>query len=798
MNTRSHSPLLAALCAALLLGACSSKADRLQSGLVKGAEYVRAADYDKANVEVRNVLQIDPKNAQAYFISGQIAENRREIQRAYAAYSKAVELKPDHIEAKVGLARIYLLAGETERSTKAVAEVLAQDAGHVGARTLKAALQARGGDAAGAIAQTEALIKEQKTPPVEASMLLAGMLASQGDAARALAVIEAALKGTPNNLSLLQVAAQIAGASSDPATLQKADEFYRRTTEQAPKNNALWTAWAMHHARHQALDRSEQILRAAVTAQPDDSQRTLALLDFLATRKGHDAAEKEYLAAIAAKPKDGTLRMGLVNLYRGTGRQDDARRVLREVVALGKDTPTGLAARGQLAADRLANGKVAEAKALVAEVLATSPRDNTALVLRSRMLLADGQARDAIIDLRSAAKDQPGSPEIVGLLAQAHRQTAEPQLAREVLVDAVKFKPDSAELHLLLAADMADSKEFKTAMGETEAALKLAPKNLRAHELKAQLQLAQNDASGAEATLAALKTLSPKDPTGALKLGQFYAGQKKYDAALKEYDAAGQVAPDAPGPVLAGIGLLIGQRRFDEADARVDALAARDPKNVLPYQLRGDVAVARNDLAGAEQAYRKMVEFAPQVPSGYQSLARVLALRNDLGGGLKVLEQGEKLIPADVSIASARAEWLTRAGRNDEAIALYETLLKRVPDADAFANNLAYLLIETRGDPASLERSLALTRGFKDSNNPGYLDSLGWTHYKLGQYADAVPVLERAVQRAPNAPLLQLHLGLALHKKGDTAKAQEFLRKAVDSKAKLPNLDEARVLLAQK
>jgi uncharacterized protein HemY len=59
-------------------------------------------------------------------------------------------------------------------------------------------------------------------------------------------------------------------------------------------------------------------------------------------------------------------------------------------------------------------------------------------------------------------------------------------------------------------------------------------------------------------------------------------------------------------------------------------------------------------------------------------------------------------------------------------------------------------------------------------------------------------VLERAVQRAPNTPLLQLHLGLALHKKGDVARAQEFLRKAVDSKSKLPNLDEAKLLLAQK
>ncbi|MBC7995237.1 MAG: tetratricopeptide repeat protein, partial [Rhizobacter sp.] len=128
----------------------------------------------------------------------------------------------------------------------------------------------------------------------------------------------------------------------------------------------------------------------------------------------------------------------------------------------------------------------------------------------------------------------------------------------------------------------------------------------------------------------------------------------------------------------------------------------------------------------------------------------------------------------------------------------YETVHKRSPDDEAYANNLAYLLAETKGDKASLERALTLTRGFKGSLNPGYLDTLGWTHYKLGQYDDAVSVLDRAVQRSPEGALYQLHLGMALHKKGDITRAQTHLKKAIDSKAALPNLDEARKLLAQK
>lgn len=45
---------------------------------------------------------------------------------------------------------------------------------------------------------------------------------------------------------------------------------------------------------------------------------------------------------------------------------------------------------------------------------------------------------------------------------------------------------------------------------------------------------------------------------------------------------------------------------------------------------------------------------------------------------------------------------------------------------------------------------------------------------------------------APDAPLLQLHLGLALNKTGQSERGCELLRKALASKAPLPNLEEAR------
>jgi Tfp pilus assembly protein PilF len=46
-----------------------------------------------------------------------------------------------------------------------------------------------------------------------------------------------------------------------------------------------------------------------------------------------------------------------------------------------------------------------------------------------------------------------------------------------------------------------------------------------------------------------------------------------------------------------------------------------------------------------------------------------------------------------------------------------------------------------------------------DPENGAYLDSLGWVHYKLGQYALAEQTLERAISLIPTDPTVRDHLG---------------------------------------
>ena len=83
-----------------ILSACGGAEGRKAKYLERGKSQMEEEKFDKAQVEFRNVLQIDPKNAQAYYYLGQIAEKQRDLRQAFGYYSKAVELAPDNLDAQ--------------------------------------------------------------------------------------------------------------------------------------------------------------------------------------------------------------------------------------------------------------------------------------------------------------------------------------------------------------------------------------------------------------------------------------------------------------------------------------------------------------------------------------------------------------------------------------------------------------------------------------------------------------------------------------------------------------------------
>ena len=66
----------------------------------------------------------------------------------------------------------------------------------------------------------------------------------------------------------------------------------------------------------------------------------------------------------------------------------------------------------------------------------------------------------------------------------------------------------------------------------------------------------------------------------------------------------------------------------------------------------------------------------------------------------------------------------------------------------------------------------------QESENPAYLDTVGWVSYKLGDYEQAVTYVKAAVDKVGDHPLLRFHLGMAYYKSGELELAKENLQLA--------------------
>jgi tetratricopeptide (TPR) repeat protein len=315
--------------------------------------------------------------------------------------------------------------------------------------------------------------------------------------------------------------------------------------------------------------------------------------------------------------------------------------------------------------------------------------------------------------------------------------------------------------------------------------------------MKYDLFVQQGDLAGAAAVATAFQAAFPQDALGYVWLGRAYVAQRKPDAALKQFDDAAKLAPGNVEALVSSVAMLTADRRGREALERIERFRAAQPKSPLPDQLLAEQALARGDLAEAQQRFAAIADLPSATAATYKNLAFVLAQRKEADLAIKTLEKGEAALPKDTSLPLARAEWLARFGRSDEAIVAYEALLKRTPSDDQLANNLAFVLSEVKGGAAALDRALAVAQRFESSQVPGYLDTLAMVHYRRGSYDNAVALLQKATQLEPKEPMLKLHLGMATVRQGDAERGKELIRQAMQTKVQMQGLDEARRLLAE-
>ena len=234
-------------------------------------------------------------------------------------------------------------------------------------------------------------------------------------------------------------------------------------------------------------------------------------------------------------------------------------------------------------------------------------------------------------------------------------------------------------------------------------------------------------------------------------LGEIYEDTKRYEKAVEAFD---RISTDSPLKGSAEIQIasnLDNLKRTDEAIERLTSLIERVPNNYDAHVTLGNIQRVHEKWPGAAESYTKALTLSSEKSARYWTLFYFRGIANE-----------------------RNKQW-------DKAEPDFLRALELQPEQPAVLNYLGYSWIE-KG--LNLDKALGMVRKAVELRpNDGYIvDSLGWAHYQLGDFEDAVKHLERAVELRPEDPVINDHLGDAYWRVGRQLEAKFQWQHAKDNK----------------
>ena len=791
MIIKRVSALVLCLATAWLTLACTSPEERAATYLAEAQQFFDEGDTTKAMLDVRNAIQIEPNNADARILLAKILEEDGDFQGVFENLRIAVDVDPTKVEARIQLGSLYAAARMFPEAQIEVDAALSQAPDNLDAQILSARLFAQ----AGQFEQAELVLRdvlERDPANNDALLLLVGISVNQ-DPEAALVLLDEGMENAEDTRALRILRIEILQRLDRGSEIEPE---YRALIDDHPDDNAFRFRLAQYLLSQGRVDDVEQLLRDIVDTDPGDASTRLALVQFLANVRGQEVAEQTLLQFVNDLPENYELQLALARLYEATDNLDMARQTYTNIAAAAENDDIGLTARNQLARMLIQDGNVDEGREYINEILAVDSTNIEALMMHGGLALVDGEYRDAINDFRNVLRKEPSQERAHYLLARTHLQAGDRVLAKDAYRRVLELNPDNGIATMELAQILFADQQFAAAESLLRSRLLVAPGDVRASQMLIGLLVNDNQYVNAEAEARRLLSVTDESAMADYLLGSVLQIQGKSEPAMEYLTKALDKAPESPEALQGYVTGLKETQGQVAAERYLKAHVEKYPEQLHAIALLSQVQAGLGDTQGAGQTLQAALEKNEAWLPAYTGLASMQA--GDISKQIEIFEEGMQAIPGNQQLGLLLGTAYEREGRIDDAIEMYEALLAQNPDLPAVVNNLAALIADFRQDPASLKRAMTLVEEQKmaETENPAFLDTVGWLHYRLGNYKEALPYLQQAVAAAGQVPVLRYHLGMAYLALGNKAGAQEELSIAVSkATSDFTGIEDARSTL---
>lgn len=805
-----YAPLLLAV--AISITGCSR--DDTAALIASAKKYMAHGDYSASIIQLKNILQKNPKNAEARYLLGLSSLNNGDPGAAEIELNKALDLGLHSDDVQVALARAELEKGHADKvviqfgsktlaSTKmqaelraivgtaqlarnhreearnAFTEALSLDATDVTANLGMARLAASERDFSQAMARVNTALQAAPSS-VDALLLKGDLLAAQGQTEPAEQAYSDAIRAAPNQVPpRLSLIVQLVKTRS----LAKASAEVDRLAKIAPHDARAYYAKALLLVAERKFPAAKEAILQVLRIAPDNVPSLI--LAGIASSETGDYAEAESYFRKAAYDAPGALapRRYLADTYLRMGKTDLAETQIKDLLAKDGKDPDVLALAGDVA---LARGDVAGAARYYEQAKSLLPA-NAALQTRlAEIRFAAGDRDRAISELEAASASHPHEYQSDLALIAAYLSERQPDKALDALKGLEKKQPDNPLTYNLRGLALILKRDFSGARASFERAVQLQPTYMPAVTNLARLDLRDKNIEAAKKRYESVLQKEPNDQQALFNLAVLLriSGAKQEDIAkLLKQAVTGN--PTSPVARTALVNFYLSNRDAKSALAAAQDAQAALPNNASVVNALGVAQLAAGQAQAAISTFAQLAGMVPKSPEPLvrQAQAYMAAKRPD--DAIQALRAALALSPDQPTIEGDIATIYVSTGRSDEALREARAVQATHPDQP-----LGYVL-EAEIDVAQKKWGPAV-RIYRDAVKKFDLPLLVVRAHAVmeaaGEGAEADSMAERWIKAHPKDALVLSYLAQRDLAAKRYAGAEKRLRAALEREPNNPEI----------
>jgi tetratricopeptide (TPR) repeat protein len=556
--------------------------------------------------------------------------------------------------------------------------------------------------------------------------------------------------------------------------------------------------WAAHAAlaalylRESKIPEAEKEAEAAAQLNATAPEVKVLKGRLAALQNQGDKAAALLREAGTSAPAHSPAKLELAILKIKNNETAEAKKLLDELL---KETPDFMPAwtlRGRLA---LGENDFAEVDRIAQTVLSWNPRSYDIRILKARALVMKQEPAKALLEFAQLDSLYPNIPEVKYETAVAHVQNGAMEEALKSLDAALQANAGYAPAILLRA----ELKMRAGGVGESITAmlafLKAYPDNAQAKMILANSYVAMNQLDQAAILYDELAKQFPKQPELPAYIGFIQFRQGKFDEARKSYEESLKINPLYVAAAENLIDLDIAQKNLGEAQRRANEQLALHTNAPAALMLAAKVALAKGETNNATRLLKEVALKAPEASGLYTLLAQLESASGDTKGAVEQYKSAVKANPSDVTSQLQLGMAYDALGDFANARKQYETVVKMNPRVALAWNNLAYVLAERFNEIEPAVTAALKARELQPSD-PDTADTLGWIHFRKGEYPQALNLLREAAGGRPNVAEVVYHLARAEYVMGLEDAARASFKKVISLKGASTLLKDSEQRLA--